>query len=57
MVVKTRIQARTINAVLGADDLLEGVVGLGTNLHGLGEARSTSGKKHELLECELVAGV
>ena len=49
--------ARTVNAVLGADDLLEGVVGLRTNLHRLREAGGTSGEEHELLERELVAGV
>ena len=48
---------RTIDAVLGADDLLEGVVSLGTNLHGLREASGASGEEHELLERELVAGV
>ena len=47
----------TIDTVLGADDLLEGVVGLGTNLHGLREAGGASGEEHELLERELVAGV
>ena len=49
--------ARTVNAVLGADDLLESVVGLSTDLHGLGEGGSASGEEHELLERELVAGV
>ena len=50
-------EVRTVNAVLGGDDLLEGVVGLGTDLHGLLEGRSTGGNDHELLERELVAGV
>lgn len=53
----TRIYPLTINTVLGADDLLERVVGLGTDLHGLSEAGSTSGEEHELLERELVTGV
>ena len=48
---------RTIDTVLLGDDLLESVVGLGTDLHGLGEGSSTGGAKHELLESELVAGV
>lgn len=48
---------RTINAVLLVDDLLEGVIGLGTDLHGLREGGGASGDKHELLESELVAGM
>ena len=47
----------TINTVLGGNDLLEVVVGLGTDLHGLSERRSASGDDHELLEGKLVAGV
>ena len=49
--------ARTVNAVLGADDLLEGVVGLGTDLHGLGKGLGAGGEEHELLEGELVTGM
>ncbi len=48
---------RTIDAVLGSDNFLEGVVGLGADLHSLGEAGSTGGEKHELLEGKLVASV
>jgi hypothetical protein len=52
-----RIQRLAIDAVLGRDDLLESVVSLGTNLHRLGKAGSTSREEHELLECKLVASV
>lgn len=47
----------TVNAVLLDDDLLEDVVGLRAHLHGLSERRSASGKEHELLEGEGIAGV
>lgn len=50
-------RVRTVNAVFRGDDLLEGVVGLGTDLHSLLEGGCTSGDDHELLERELVAGV
>lgn len=46
-----------ILTVLGLDDRLEGVVDLGTDLHGLGKGLGTSGQDHELLHGELVAGV
>jgi hypothetical protein len=48
---------RTVDAVFVVDDLLEGVVGLSTDLHGLSECLGTSGEDHELLESELVASV
>ena len=47
----------TINTVLLGDDLLQGVVGLGTHLDGLGEGRGTGGEDHELLESKGVSGV
>lgn len=47
----------TIDTVLGADNLLEGVVRFGTNFHSLSEAGGTSGEKHELLEGELVTSM
>lgn len=46
-----------VNAVLLDDDLLEDVVGLGTDLHGLSESGSASGKEHELLEGKSVSSV
>lgn len=51
------VYARTIDAVLGADDLLESVVGLRADLHGLSEAGGTGGEEHEFLERELVASM
>ena len=48
---------RTVNAVFCADNLLQRVVGLRTDLHRLGEGGRTSGEEHELLERELVASV
>jgi hypothetical protein len=44
-------------AVLGSDNFLEGMVGLGANLHGFSESSSTSWKKHELLKGKLVPRV
>ena len=49
--------ALTVNAVFCADDLLQSVVGLATNLHSLGEAGRSSREKHKLLEGELVTRV
>lgn len=46
-----------VNTVLLGDDLLQGVVGLRTHLHGLSEAGSTSGEKHELLEGKGITSV
>lgn len=46
-----------VNTVLLGDDLLQGVVGLRTHLHGLSEAGSTSGKEHELLEGKGITSV
>lgn len=46
-----------VNTVLLGNDLLQGMVGLGTHLHSLSEAGSTSGKKHELLEGKCVTSV
>ena len=48
---------RTVDSVLGLDDLLEGVVGLSADLHGLGAGSGASGEEHELLEREFVTGV
>ena len=50
-----RDRTRTVDAVLGADDLLEGVVRLRADLHRLSERRRASRHKHELLERELIA--
>ena len=47
----------TIDSVFCTDDLLQGVVSFGTDLHGLSEGGSSNGKQHELLEGELVSGV
>ena len=47
----------TINAVFCADDLLQRVVGLRADLHGLGEGGSTGREEHELLERKLVASM
>ena len=47
----------TILAVFLGNDLLEGVVGFGTHLHGLGKGRSTRWEKHELLESQSVTSV
>jgi hypothetical protein len=49
--------ALTVNSVFGIDDLLQGVVSLGTDFHGLREGGSSNGKQHELLEGELVSGM
>lgn len=46
-----------IDSVLLLDDVLEGVVGLGTHLHGLVEVLGSGGEEHELLEGEGVTGV
>lgn len=46
-----------VNTVLLGDDLLQGVVGLRTHLHGLSETGSTSGEKHELLEGKGITSV
>lgn len=46
-----------VNTVLLGDDLLQGVVGLGTHLHSFSEAGSTSGEEHELLEGKGVTSV
>ena len=46
-----------ILTVLLLDDGLEGVVDLGTDLHGLGKGGSAGGQDHELLHGELVSGV
>jgi hypothetical protein len=43
--------------VLLLDDTLQGVVDLGTHLHGLGEAGSSGGQDHEFLEGETVTSV
>lgn len=43
--------------VLLLDDTLQGVVDLGTHLHGLSEAGSSGGQDHEFLESETVTGV
>ena len=47
----------TVNSVFGTDDLLQSMVSLGTDLHGLRESGSSDGKQHELLEGQLVSGV
>jgi len=47
----------TVDSVFGTDDLLQGVVSLGTDLHGLRETGGSDGKQHELLEGQLVSGV
>jgi hypothetical protein len=49
--------ALTVDSVFGTDDLLQGVVSLGTDLHSLGEGGSSNGKQHELLEGKLVSGM
>lgn len=45
----------TINAILGADNLLERMVSFCSNFHRLGEGSSTSRQEHEFLERELIA--
>jgi hypothetical protein len=47
----------TVNSVFGIDDLLQGVVSLGTDFHGLGKIGGSDGKQHELLEGQLVSGM
>lgn len=47
----------TVNSVFCGDYLLQGVVSLGTDLHGLREAGSSNGKYHELLECKFVSSM
>ena len=55
--IKAATSELTVNSVLLVDDLLQVVVSLRTHLHGLGEAGSTSGENHELLESQGVTGV
>ena len=47
----------TVNSILGADNLFEGVICLGTDFHGLSERGGAGGQKHELLESKLVSCV
>ncbi len=47
----------TVNAVLCADNLLEGVIGLGADFYRLSETRRAGRKKHEFLEGQLVSSV
>lgn len=47
----------SVDARASLDDLLEVVVNLGTDLHGLGEGLGAGGDDHELLRSELVASV
>lgn len=47
----------TIDAVLGTDNLLEGVISLSADLQRLSETSSTGGQEHELLERELITGM
>jgi hypothetical protein len=51
------IRKLTIDAVLLGDDLLEGVVDLGTHLHGFRERTGAGRKEHELLEGEGITSV
>ena len=47
----------TIDSVFGKDDLLQGVVSLGPDLHGLREGGGSDREQHELLKSELVSSM
>lgn len=55
--IEMDLEGLTVDAVFGLDDLLEGVVGLSTDLQGLGEGSGASREEHKLLESQLVARV
>jgi len=47
----------TINTILGADNLLQGVVNLRSDLQGFRKGRGSGREEHEFLEGQLVAGM
>lgn len=51
------ICAHTVDTVLGADDLLERMVGLSSDLHCLSERHSSGRQEHEFLKREFIAGM
>jgi hypothetical protein len=49
--------SRTVESILGLDDIFQVMVHLATHFHRFGETVSASGQDHKLLHGQLVAGV